>query len=323
MPPTGFPQEARIDPFTGAQTALYYNQEPGIVPTTAPYDVLLTEIPQLQTPSNVVISTRTAPTNVAPTDNTYVWEFLPTTNYNGNAQFIVGRDSLSGPSASMRARALLQFAAAAGVDKALLFLYLESGSTAPVIAVCAVTSAWVAGTVDWNTQPSFDGVPYSQIQIPLSFTGYLAIDITGLYNKWASSTIPNYGLMLKTNEVDAGTLQYFTSASGTSGQLPHLALFATGNTYVEIANTLAPALGQVIVSYEDARVRFHSSAAGASIASSYFGVGSPARASDFWADPPTSSTSAGKPGQRAHDATYLYECIAANTWVRTAYTATF
>lgn len=35
-------------------------------------------------------------------------------------------------------------------------------------------------------------------------------------------------------------------------------------------------------------------------------------------DPPASSSSPGTPGTIAYDASYLYVCIATDTWVRTA-----
>ena len=40
-----------------------------------------------------------------------------------------------------------------------------------------------------------------------------------------------------------------------------------------------------------------------------------------WVAPPASATATGTAGQKAYDATYLYVCVAANTWRRVALAA--
>lgn len=150
----------------------------------------------------------------AASKDTFVYSFLPTFNFNGLPGFDV--ILASGKSNSGHdLRALVQFdltGASLGVgDIATLNLFVADGGTvgfpvvnpspaAPVIAdVFPVTSDWAAGTVNWNTQPTFGALADSET---ISGIGsYVSWDVTSLVQSFIASPASNFGFSIQQRDV--------------------------------------------------------------------------------------------------------------------------
>ncbi|MEW9124592.1 MAG: DNRLRE domain-containing protein, partial [Thermotaleaceae bacterium] len=95
--------------------------------------------------------------------------------------------------------------------KATLKIYVQFAGTRILSSFTpyGLQEPWSPLTLNWNNQPSF----YSQISgdtLHFGREGFYSFNITKLVSKWYQQEIPNYGLIIKNNEVEKGTLKRIT-----------------------------------------------------------------------------------------------------------------
>lgn len=318
MPFQNWPQDRRINKWTGADESLLISAESLIVPSSSPYEVELYEIPREDTPSSVTVRAGSSTSNVNPTEDTWIDEGNPSSTHGSDIYLAAGR--MNAGSGSWKVRSLLKWdvsALPADASSVKLYFYREVGYSAPIYSVHRITGSWSAGSANWSNQPAFDLVPAGTFQIVAGQNGWYFCDITALYNAWKAGTYANHGILLRTDEVATDTVSNWTSVDGASGQRPHMDIVAAGALYEEVDASVAPAAGQVAVNYPYGRLRFHSSAAGATVEVGYFGKGTLVGAGRLFAEGiPASMISAGKPGMMIASNTHLYICIEPNNWRR-------
>ncbi len=153
--------------------------------------------------------------NTAQAD-TYVYEGNPTTNYVSSGILAAGRESA--PNAYLY-RTYLAFnssAFTAPITSATLRLNREIGYSAPTFQVHRITETWAADAITWATQPAFDPTPVATAVIAPNVNGWYEFDITDLLEQWRNGTHPNYGLVVRTNEVVSDTVSNWTSSDSSA-----------------------------------------------------------------------------------------------------------
>src|ERR1017187_9955855 len=98
MPPAGYPQDYRVDPFSGADESTSISGEQQIVQNSSPYLVWLNEIPRQDIPSNLAVSSLAAWVSATIAGQTYVNQGAPTDimySFNSSTEQVLqaGRDS--------------------------------------------------------------------------------------------------------------------------------------------------------------------------------------------------------------------------------------
>lgn len=180
----------------------------------------------------------TQPFTVAATADTYLDERRDRRNYDRSSRLRVRR-------AANRARerqSLLAFdlppeVEAAGTVSLVLMTSVGNGATSD-IEVCPVTEPWVSTEATWRRASA--GVPWSTgggaaFDQPRCLaasvgTGTFDIDLSPITEAWTTGAIPNYGLVIRTDDPDAVSVW-----STESNSAPHLALPtpAVGDPLVE------------------------------------------------------------------------------------------
>lgn len=272
----------RRDPFTGQDQSVLRTDR-HTVPANSPFYAPLLEIPRQDSPSTLTVKGAGSSVDVAAQEDAYVYEGSPTTNYGSSGILVTGRD---GTGAFYKYRALLKVdlsAYSGPVDRALLWVYNQTvGSSgfpnANEIGAHAVTAAWSAGSVTWDTQPAHNLV--ATATVTLYGEGWYALDITTLVNAWLAGSSVNHGILLKhTNEISVtDSTRNLSSLEGAND--PRIELTLPGTTYQEVSVGTAPGPGEFSCNYEQAWLRFHSSAASEAVDATFYGTGSPVDAGD-------------------------------------------
>ncbi len=313
------PVDYRYNPFTDVLSPVLISGELLYVPSGSPYRTYLREVPLQNDVSSVLIREVGAGTPISPSADSYVYEGNPSTNYGASGIIAAGRNTAS-PGNSYRYRGLMQFdlsSITAAITSARLRINREIGYSAPTYAVHRATASWSGAGVTWANQPAYDLVAAGAVPITPGVMGWYEIDITALCEQWRSGAAPNYGLVLRTDEVQTDTVSNWTSQdSGATASRPVLMITTSGSNLEEVPYNVAPAAGQFALYYPTGDLLFNVAQAGLTFAADYYGIGSVVRARDVITTSPASITSPGLPNQIASDGSYIYYCIALNTWRR-------
>lgn len=72
---------------------------------------------------------------------------------------------------------------------------------------------WDRTTVTWNNQPATVAAPDLAFTIPAGWTGWITLDATTLVLDWVSGNYPNYGFLLRGNELHNSVVAFSPEAS--------------------------------------------------------------------------------------------------------------
>lgn len=194
----------------------------GISEIGTTYEAINTTSTGYNGPVAVVRRGLVATTAVNPSQDSYVDQANPATNYGTNTSLQV-----SGI-AGNQFRSFVQFditALPTVAEKVIIRLYNASTQSVPAGVVYRVTSSWDQATVTWNTAPGYTEnwgtVAYA------TGAGYKELDITTLYNAWQAGTYTNYGIAI----VDIGTLETNTfNSTNNASNKPEMIVYATNAT---------------------------------------------------------------------------------------------
>jgi len=93
------------------------------------------------------------------------------------------------------------------IDRAILKVYVSNATeeeVASLFRVHRINELWQEESVTWNNQPTFQETPSSNTT-EVYGKGFYEWDITELVRAWVSEVYPNFGLLLKTDEIDSFT----------------------------------------------------------------------------------------------------------------------
>ncbi len=312
------PVNFRFDEFLTLDQSVDIVDEPHVVPAVSPYYVKLREIPKAG--EEVVVTAVGSPTALTPTDDAWTDEGYTSTNHGSGTFNAAGRDDAGLGSWIYRAFHKWDLSSApATASLAVVRFYRITGQGAPTYGIHRVTASWSEGSLTHASQPAFEPVADGQFTIVPDQNGWYEADITDLYNAWQAGTYTNYGIVLRTEEVDTNTVSNWASKEGSGGQAPQLVVSAGGTAYTRVAQTVAPAPGEFACAYGTGRLRFHVDNASENIRVSYKGTGSPIDAYDWYVDDvPSTPTSPGRKGQYAMNSTHAFFCYNDNQWGRVA-----
>lgn len=321
----------RYDEFINELLPKLILSEQILVPANSPYYAALTEIPQKLNPSGVIVRATGTATELNPDQDCTVVSNSPTTNFNdiddaGGIQLRIGHASFF----NAISRCFIRFPLSGTPTnpasvKLRLHVFANSHLNNASFGIFRVTSTWTESGPTWNSQPTIDAIPQAQFSTGLMTSGVvklIEVDVTALYNAWKAGN--NYGLAIRADESLTGTLKQICSRShATAAYRPQLTITPAGQQLVELPSvTQEPGPGQFTISYSTGRVRFHSSAAGQTYEVDYRGLGSGIDVEDVMRQAaPATSGAKGTPGQLAFDGTYLYVCVATNTWRRISHSS--
>lgn len=118
-----------------------------------------------------------------------------------------------------RKRAMVRFDAAAlsgqPISRATLKLYLSRLRTSGDISIHAITSSWNESSVTWYTQPPAETSAVAMAGLSTSDLGsVVSVDVTEVAKRWANGSLPDAGLLIKTN---GGIEAYFATKEGGTG----------------------------------------------------------------------------------------------------------
>lgn len=271
----------RYDEFLQLSLAQLIANEAITVPAASPFYVPLREVPRQDSPSTVLIRNAASTATINPDQDCYVWQLNPGTNYN-DSYLQVGKDS-----ANNVYRSFIRFDIAAlptNPSAVKLRVYgqrNQDGVGSTSVSVHQVTSSWTETGPTYTSQPTYNTTPFSamawsETNPKGNGAGYQECDITALYNAWKAGN--NYGLMLKGDESLSNN--WVIGLSRTNVQTPQLVVVSAGAYFTEVGSTVDPVAGEFACHYGTGRLRFHSSAAGASLLVDYRGIGSPVDAQD-------------------------------------------
>ena len=312
------PVNFRYDEFLELDQAVTISDEEHTVPTFSPFYVALREIPKVGTLSVV---SGTAGIVATPTQDCWSDQGNASTPHGSGIFNAAGRDDAG--LGSWIYRTFMQWDLSSLPSTAVsakIRVYRISGQGAPTFSFHRVEASWSESTLTHTSQPSFDPVADGQFTIVADQMGWYEADITDLYNAWQDATYDNYGVVLRTEEVDTNTVSNWASINNASPAIwPQLVVSGGGTAMTILAYNVTPSAGEVAVHFGTGRMRFAPADAGILTRTTYDGLGSPIDASDWYVDPPTNANDPGREGQYAFDGTYSYDCIADNTWMRTAH----
>lgn len=148
------------------------------------------------------------------TDDTWIHAASADINYGNTGSMLV--------SSWGRKRPLVRFDAAAlsgqPVSRATLKLYLSNVRTNGDITVHAVTSSWFESSATWNAQPPTETSAAAMVSLSRSDIGtVVSVDVTDVAKRWASGSLPDAGLLIKTA---LGLEAYFTTKEGAASGVP-------------------------------------------------------------------------------------------------------
>lgn len=266
------PADYRYDEFLAVSNSRLIQAESLLVPSSSPYYVALAEVPES---GSLLVRTNGTSTTISAQYDAYVYQGAPTTNYGSGAYLAAGRDD-AGAGSSYIFHTFIQFdltTIGAGNSLVKLRLYCEATNALPTFFVNRVTSTWSEGGVTYNTQPTWNSVAEASVAITQAGKWY-EWDVTALVNAWKAGTYTNYGFILRTNDIDTGTVCNWTTRTGGGANTPQLVAVSAGNTLTAIPQSQAPTSSQYAVAYDTGRLRFHSSKAGSTLQADYLGTGS-------------------------------------------------
>lgn len=91
------------------------------------------------------------------------------------------------------------------------------GSPPQKVTPYALTENWSVDTVNWDNQPAFNTEIYGE-SLNMCKGMQHEFDITSIVRKWYSNEIPNYGIVLKSDEIKDGTyIRLVTNTSRSFG----------------------------------------------------------------------------------------------------------
>lgn len=170
--------------------------------------------------------------NVAPSQDTYVYEQTPTTNYgNETTMYVKGHPPY-------REYSYIQFdlsliPSGSIINYAILELYDACGGyDSTTVDAIEVTSNWVEGELTWNS------IPTNSASILSSFTRggsciWESWDITELTKSWYNGTKTNNGVVLIETSMSAATINYYTKEYDTdTSKRPYLAVNYSPPAYI-------------------------------------------------------------------------------------------
>lgn len=271
----------RWDEFKQLSLAQLISGEAITVPAASPYYVPLREVPRQDTPSTVLVRNAASTSTVNPDQDCYAWQLNPGTNYNDN-YLQVGKDASNNVYRSFIRFDISALPTSPSAVKLRVYANRNvTGVGSTSVSVHQVTSTWTETGPTYTSQPTYNSTPYSAMSWSETNpkgdgSGWQECDITALYNAWKAGS--NYGLLLKGDE--SLTNNWIIGQSRATALGPQLVVVSAGAYYTEVGATVDPAAGEFACHYGTGRLRFHSSATGASLLVDYRGIGSPVDAQD-------------------------------------------
>ncbi|WP_129595991.1 DNRLRE domain-containing protein [Anaerophilus nitritogenes] len=166
-----------------------------------------------------------------PTQNVYISQYYPSTNYSQAPSLDVGR--FTGPGDAKRA--LLQFdlsSLVGNIESAYLSLYLyrnEVPSISKPSTIYQLENSFNQNTVTYNTAPSYSSTAEASIAITNETNKFIQWDITSLVKGWIENTITNNGIILIGLESANGLVAYKSTRYTDSSYWPYLEINFSGN----------------------------------------------------------------------------------------------
>lgn len=145
-----------------------------------------------------------AATNIIASEDTYIHEAFPNSNYKTSTMLYVGYESEPYQTSEVRGLVKFDLSSYSAITSAVFYIYCYGylGSDSVSIGCHEATSAWDDDTVTWNTNnPSFTSTPEASVSVSAGSTWH-SFTITSLAQSWISST--NYGVVLKHSGADSG-----------------------------------------------------------------------------------------------------------------------
>lgn len=176
-----------------------------------------------------------------------VAQVAPTWNYGGRVDFIVTGSTTVACYAFLKfdpLAALPSFVVPADVEKATLYIFVDSITTAGTFTVDAVPApttaspAWlegnkpgaaaVAGTLTWGTRPADQAPPADVAKLVLAASAitkeYVAVDVTKMVRDWIVTPSANNGMILRAAGVSPTANATFQSREGAHPPFLSIAL---------------------------------------------------------------------------------------------------
>ncbi len=203
--------------------------------TTVTFTAIDADNPSITTAETITITVTAAggapPVTLNVTQDSYVNDLQPTTNFGSNSDVLVHN---YGPKSGL-AQFDLSSLTGTAVSSASLRLRLNSLKNPGAINLQIIDEAWSEANTTGGNQPAYSN---TAISIPLTLAdagNVVAVDVTGIVQDWYDGTRPNYGFRLQTDdnikaEIDsmnsAGTPMFLavTMFSGPANVAPELAL---------------------------------------------------------------------------------------------------
>src|SRR5471030_2858885 len=170
---------------------------------------------------------------VNPTDDAYISQLNPNTNYGFSSLLYTGR--FVQPTDVFRS--LLKFDLSGAVPPGNniitaslnLFIFRKDQPNATLspqpVNVFINTTNFSENTITWNTAPALNSTPYFTNVTDADVAKYISINITGLVIDWSNNAIPNNGVTLVGIENIIDTIiGYFSKEWSVSTQRPFLSI---------------------------------------------------------------------------------------------------
>jgi hypothetical protein len=272
------PVDFRWDPFTNLDQSILAVNETFKVPATSPYYVPLLEVPREEQPSTVLIRAAGGSGSAVADQNCYIQSSNASSNFATGPLFYCGKNHPGSGTDINRGFIHFNIGSLPSVaDSAILRINVSTAIDTVAVGVHKVTSSWLETAPTWTTPPTYETAPTGSFNIVRNIkgeivTGWHEVDVTGLYNAWKAGTVSNNGVMLKADETVSGRFGW--TSRFAAGVEPTLVVVGAGNLYTEVAASVAPVSGQFSCHYPTGTLRFHSSAAGLSLAADYRATGS-------------------------------------------------
>jgi hypothetical protein len=161
-----------------------------------------------------IVMAATLPTN----SDTYVSSSLPSNNFGALANLNVGGGN----------RALLSFdvtgslpagTTSAGINKAILYVYVNKVNTAGAIDVSTAASGWSESSVNNMTAP-LAGLALATSVPTAAANGWMAIDVTAAVKNWADVPAQNFGFLITASASAPSTAVFLDSKENTTTSHP-------------------------------------------------------------------------------------------------------
>jgi hypothetical protein len=157
-------------------------------------------------------------TTVTASNDSYVYEFFPTTNY-GSQTIMYATNTVAG----FETRSLVLFNVSSisinssSVVKLLLY---KTGVGFNNVSVQRITSTWLENNVTWNNKPNTAEI-YDMNGLAQA-VGFYSWDITDLVRGWKNGTYTNYGLLLNASYVGSVSPSYTFNTRENANFKPYI-----------------------------------------------------------------------------------------------------